>query len=78
MGSTTSKSDDSDARIWTHSPGCVMYEVETIGIQLALTPAEALALQVRKTVVSTDAGAVDVVTDEVTTSLCEVPTSVLV
>jgi len=55
-----------------------MYEVETIGIQLALTPAEALALQVRKTVVSTDAGAVDVVTDEVTTSLCEVPTSVLV
>jgi len=69
MGSTTSKSDDSDTRIGTHSPGCVMYEVDTVGIQVVVTPAEALTLQVRKTVVSTDAGAVDVETDEVTTWL---------
>ena len=69
MVSTTSQSDDSDTRIWTHSPGCVMYEVDTVGIQVVVTPAEALTLQVRKTVVSTDAGAVDVETDEVTTWL---------
>lgn len=69
MRGTASKSNDSDKRIQMHSPGCVMNEVVTVGIHVVVTPADALTLQVRKTVVSTDPGAVDVDTETVVTWL---------
>ena len=66
-----------------------MYEVDTTGIHDGVTagavslppdvtPGGALASQVRKTMVSTDPGAVVVDTEKVVDSLREVPTSVLV
>jgi len=51
-----------------HSPGCVIYEVVNVGTHVEDAPdapVGASALQVRKTVVSTDPGAVDVDTERV-------------
>jgi hypothetical protein len=42
-----------------------MYEVDTVGIHDAVTFGPLLALQVRKTMVSTDSGPVDVDTETV-------------